>query len=122
MKNFSRIKISNASTYKLRALKGKTGLTPNILCRFALCHSLENHSYNEMVPLTEDGQEFNRFTLTGEYDLYFVSLIKQKCIEEGFDIEEDFMKLFKFHLNNGIEAINGRIKDLGDLINLIKND
>lgn len=108
-------------TTKLKTLKTRTGLNPNILCRLALCYSLEHESYNDLLPLTvEDGQEFNRYTLFGQYDLFFISLIKEKCVKEGLDAEKDFMKQLKFHINNGINILNTRVKSLSDLTNLIE--
>jgi DNA sulfur modification protein DndE len=97
----------------------RTGLTPNILARMALCYSLESGTVTNLVPTDEDGQEFNRFTLTGEYDVYFVSLIKERCIKDNLDPDKDFMKTFKAHINNGVLAIHGRLKDLSDLPNLL---
>ncbi len=119
MKKFHRIRISEDATYKLRSLKAKTGLTPNLLARIALCYSLEQGTQNNLVPMDEHGQEFNRFTLTGEYDDYFVGLIRERCVKDGLDPEKEFMKVFKHHLNNGVIAINGRIKCLGDFQNLL---
>lgn len=117
--NFSRIKISIDATNKLKTLKWRTGLTPNILSRIALCFSLEKGQITNLVPVDENGQEFNRYTLTGEYDIYFVSLVKERCLQEGLDPNKDFMEMFKQHLNNGIIAIYGRIKNLSDLKNLL---
>jgi len=120
MTEFNRIKISNDATIRLRALKGRTGLTPNLLCRIALSYSLNNQKISNLVEPDEYGQEFNRFTLTGEYDPYFVALIKERCVSDGVNPEENFTKYFKAHLNNGILAIHSRLKDLSDLTNLLK--
>ena len=48
MKQFNRIRISNSATIRLRTLKGKTGLTPNILARIALCYSLNNEKISNL--------------------------------------------------------------------------
>lgn len=117
---FNRIKISNDATIRLRTLKGRTGLTPNLLCRIALCYSLNSQKITHLVDPDENGQEFNRYTLTGEYDPYVVALIKERCVQDGVDPEKNFIKYFKAHLNNGILAIYSRIKDLADLPNLLK--
>lgn len=122
MKQFNRIKISKDATVRLRTLKGRTGLTPNILARIALCHSLNTQKISNLVMIDEEGQEFNRYTLTGEYDSYFIALIKERCINEGLDPEKEFMKQFKIHLNNGIMAIYSRIGEVSDLINLLKEN
>ncbi|MCS8830520.1 DndE family protein, partial [Pseudomonas aeruginosa] len=37
-----KFKISSTSTAKLKYLKSKTGLTPNILCRFAISTALKD--------------------------------------------------------------------------------
>lgn len=120
MKTFSRIRISNDATTRLRMLKTKTGVTPNLLCRIALCYSLNDQKLSNLVKVEEDGQEFNRYTLTGEYDTYFVALVKERCLLDGLDPEKDFFEQFKLHLNNGILAIYSRVKDITDLPNLLK--
>lgn len=120
MTTFHRLKISNDATVRLRGLKGRTGLTPNILCRIALCYSLNNEKISNLVEPDEDGQEFNRFTLTGEYDTYFIALVKERCVKDGVDPEQNVIRYFKTHLNNGIMAIYSRIKTLPDLQNLLK--
>ena len=122
MKKFNRIRISKDATIRLRTLKGRTGLTPNILARIALCYSLNNQKISNLVKVDEEGQEFNRYTLTGEYDNYFIALIKERCIKEGLNPDKEFMKQFKLHLNNGIMSIYSRINDLSDLPNLLKED
>lgn len=119
MENFTRMKISSDATTKLQTLKGRTGLTPNILCRIALCYSLNREKITNLVPLDENGQEFNRHTLTGEYDLLIASLVREKCIKDGLNPKTHFLHIFKTHLNNGIMAIYARVKDISDLVNLL---
>jgi DNA sulfur modification protein DndE len=122
MKKFNRIKISMDATVRLRTMKGRTGLTPNILARIALCYSLNTQKISNLIKTDEEGQEFNRYTLTGEYDNYFIALVKERCIKDGLDPDKEFMKQFKLHLNNGIMSIYSRISNLSDLSNLLKND
>lgn len=117
--NLNRIRISEESTTHLRTLKGRTGLTPNILCRVALCYSLNNPQIPDSSKYDETGQEFNRYTLLGEWDDFFIALLKQRCIQDGLDPEKDLVPQFKAHLNNGIVMIYPRLKDLGDFYNLL---
>ena len=72
-----------------------------------------------MVTYDEDGLEFNRFTLLGEWDSLYVALIKQRCVQDDLDPEKDLISQFKVHLNNGISLIYPRIKYLGDFQNLL---
>jgi DNA sulfur modification protein DndE len=122
MTNFTRIRVGKNATNKLSALKSKTGLTPNLLCRIALCYSLENEKVSNLIPPDENGQEFNRHTLFGDDDILFISLVKQRCINDGLDPNKDFMRVLKLHLNSGIIAIHSRIKEVSDFINLLENE
>lgn len=117
--NFNRIKISQDATKMLATLKTRTGLTPNILCRIALSYALNKNKVSNLVPIKEDGQEFVRFVLLGEYDILYVSLVKEKCIELKLDPEKDFLKVFKNYLNDGIITLYARIKGLDDIVNLV---
>jgi DNA sulfur modification protein DndE len=111
---FTKIKLSEESTKKLELLKKRTGLTPNILCRLALCVSLDK----EGIPnanTNSNGQEINRFTLNGEFDVFFISLVKQRCIEDKLDPETDFFKQYKLHTERGVDLIYNRLKYIGDL-------
>ena len=117
--NLNKIKISNDATQKLRTIKMRTGLTPNILCRLGFCLSLNEPGTPDSSQFQEDGMEFNRYTLTGMYDTLFVSLLKEKCIQEGIAIDDNFSKQFVAHLNRGVLLIYNRIKNLADMKNLI---
>ena len=117
--NLNKIKISNDATLKLRTLKTRTGLTPNILCRIGFCLSLNEHGTPDTSQLHEDGMEFNRYTLTGEYDTLLVSLLKERCIKDEIDIEENITEQFISHLNRGVMLIYNRVKNLADMKNLI---
>jgi DNA sulfur modification protein DndE len=120
MVNFTRIKISIDATTKLQTLKGRTGLTPNILSRIALCYSLNKSNITDLVPFDDLGQEFNRHTFMGEYDSIIAALVREKCILEGLDPEKDFLSVFNAHLNNGIMAIYARVKNISDFTNLME--
>jgi len=118
--DFTRIRVSEDATNKLKLLKSRTGLTPNIICRIALCYSLEKENISSLIPSDENGQEFNRHTLTGNYDNYIISLVKQRCVIEGIDPKKEFLFQFKAHLNNGILILHSRIKNLSDLADLMR--
>jgi DNA sulfur modification protein DndE len=116
--SFQRIRISEDATFKLRILKGRTGLTPNILCRIAFCLSLGEP---KMPNLNNDsgGQEFNRYTLTGEWDSLFIALLKEKLIREGQDSHQDLILQFKEHLERGIILLYNRVKNISDFVDLL---
>ncbi len=112
--------ISADSTQKLRTLKGRTGLTPNILCRLALALSLREPGLLDPAALPSDGMEFNRYTLFGPHDLLIVALLRERCLQDGLDPdEEDLSEQLRAHINRGVGVLYPRLKsvsDLGDLV------
>jgi DNA sulfur modification protein DndE len=115
-----KLKISNDLTRKLRTLKTRTGLNPNILCRIGFCLSLREPGLPDTRKQPEDGMEFNRYTLTGQYDILFLSLLKERCIEDGISVNDSNLFLYFFaHLNRGIYLIYNRIKSLSELKKLL---
>jgi len=118
----NRIKISKEATAHLSIIKGRTGLTPNILCRIAFCLSLNEPSALPQTQYDETGQEFNRHTLTGEYDSFFVALLKERMIRDGLDPEKHSIIQFKGHLNRGVGILFSRVKHIGDLHTLLPSD
>ena len=122
MAEFNRLKLSSDSTNMLKTLQSRTGITPNILCRFALCYSLDQKIISNLVQIKEDGMEIARYTLFGDNEMIYISLVKEKCKELGLDPEKDFMKVLKVYINNGIITLYARVKGLEDFINLIENE
>lgn len=83
----NRIKLTKKSTDKLRYLKSKTGLTPNILSRIAIMLTIKEGGdlANAGVGAFDGGQELNDTTLFGEhinaYDVMINQYIHDKKIE-----------------------------------------
>jgi len=115
----NKVRVSHDVTIRLRQLKGRTGLTPNILSRLGFCLSLNDPSLPEPDKYEEDGQEFNRYTLTGEWDPFFVALLKERARADGLDPETDLREQFRAHLNRGVLQMFNRVKDLSDLTLLL---
>lgn len=72
-----RMHISQAATDKLKILKGRTGLTPNIVCRIALVRSLKEGARAGKRKVDQNGSEFIGTTLFGEHAGVFEALIVQ---------------------------------------------
>jgi len=99
-------------------LKGRTQLTPNILGRIAFCLSLKEPGVpNENKD--SQGQEFNRYTLTGEWDAFYIALLKMRLINDSLDPEEDLQSQFKEHLERGVIILFNRVKEFSDLPTLL---
>ena len=117
--SFTRIKLSKESTKRLSLLKGKTGLTPNILSRLAFCLSLNEYGLPDPTLYDDEGKEFNRYTLTGEWDILFMALLKEQLIKDGLDPSTELLPYFKGHLNRGVSTLYNRVRSLADLYDLI---
>lgn len=116
----NRIWVGQQVDVRLRNLKARTGLTPNLLCRMGFCLSLDEPGVPD-PQLYADGQvrEFNRYTLTGQYDLLFFSLLRERLAQDGLDVEEHLEDQFKAHISRGVILLYQRVKSLEQLASLV---
>ncbi|MGI9279994.1 MAG: DNA sulfur modification protein DndE [Endozoicomonas sp.] len=105
----NRIRISKKATDLLARMKGNTGLTPNILARLAIAHSLETGSLRKKVKTELDGQEFNTNTLLGEQADVYAMLIRQQS--QDIEISKAVAQL----VDDGLGVFSG-VNDLSDLV------
>ncbi len=116
----NRIHVSEEVDLRLRNLKARTGLTPNLLCRLGFCLSLAEPGIPDSQLYSDSqGREFNRYTLTGQWDLFFFSLLRERLAQDGMDLEADLESQFKAHLSRGVLLLYQRLKTLGDLGDLV---
>ena len=116
----NRIHVSEDSRNKLRTLKRRTGLLPNVLCRLGLSLSLMEPSIPSPEDYLTDGSEFNRYTLMGEWDPLIVALLKERCAADGLPLDdESLVEQFRAHLNRGVELLYARVRGLSDLARLL---
>ena len=116
----NRIHVSEDSRNKLRILKGRTGLLPNVLCRLGLSLSLMEPGIPKPEDYSTDGSEFNRYTLIGEWDPLIVALLKERCAADGLPLDdESLVKQFRAHLNRGVELLYARVRGVSDLVGLL---
>ena len=114
--NYNRLRFCEEASRKLSQLKGRTGLTPNILARIGFCMSL-----NDPTPPNPDDyhadseREIDRHTLTGAWDSLFVALIRERCAQDDF-CEELLLTQFKAHMNRGVLLLDKRVRSLNDLL------
>jgi len=117
---FNRIYVSDEVDQRLRLLKTRTGLTPNLLCRLGFCLSIVEQGIPDPRLYAEDQvREFNRLTLTGQWDMLFFALLCERLVQDGLNPETDLEVYFKAHLSRGILMLYQRLKSLEDLADLV---
>ena len=115
----TKLKVSSLAQQHLDLLSTRLGLRPNIICRLALGRSLSiSESVRHLEPIDSAGNEFNRHTLTGEFDEIFEILI---CQHEGRKIGEDmyFPIFFRNHLERGIDSLYNEYQQINSPINFL---
>lgn len=110
-----RVRFCAEADSRLKTIKARSGITPNLLCRIGFCMSLEEPGVPNLEHYPEDSaREINRYTLTGEYDEAFETLLRQRIINDGLSPSELDMQ-FKAHMNRGVLLLNSRARSLVDI-------
>lgn len=117
----TRVRFCEEADQRLRQLKARTTLTPNLLCRVGFCLSLAEPMIPQVEQYPEDSQrEISRYTLTGQYDAFFLALLRERCIKDGLLAEDPvFEEQFRAHMNRGVLLLYQRVKSLPDLCKLV---
>jgi len=114
---YSKLRISTDASGKLRSLRQRIGITPNLLCRYALLMSLEDGPIGNTPVPDDDGQEFNAYTLTGDQTQFFLATISYVEDPSGRKklTEERILELLRSHIHRGVGALAVRLKSPADL-------
>ncbi len=117
-----RIPFTADADNRLRMLKARTGMTPNILARIGFCLSLEEPGVPDL-PSKEalTGREINRYTLLGEHDTVFAALLVARVSRNEKQHSKILNSRFIAHMNRGVELLATRLKSLSDLHALVSN-
>lgn len=118
--HYSKLKISKDATSRLRSIKQKTHITPNLLCRYALMQSLEDGPLGDIPLPDQDGQEFNAYTLTGELTELLLALVRSVEERTGGPAlsDEVLMTRVRGHIHRGVGSLSVRVKSPSDLVML----
>lgn len=118
--HYSKLKISKDATSRLRSIKQKTHITPNLLCRYALMQSLEDGPLGNIPLPDQEGQEFNAYTLTGELTELLLALVRSVEEQTGGPAlsDEVLMARLRAHIHRGVGSLLVRVKSPSDLVML----
>jgi len=118
--HYSKLRISKDATSRLRSLKQRTHITPNLLCRYALMQSLEDGPLGDIPQPDQEGQEFNAYTLTGELTELLLALVRSVEEQAGRRAlaNDEVMARVRGHIHRGIGLLSVRVKSPADLLML----
>ena len=119
---FSRLHMSYRSQNLLAQLKMRTGLTPNITGRFAICLSLRDPSVPNPDEFDEKGSEIHPSVLFGEYEEIFAALMIQRLRRDGLEPKTYLNRMTRAHFNRGTIALFARIHHLSDFAHVIDRE
>ncbi len=114
-----KIQLDEGSTQILKTMKARTGLTHQYLCRLAFCLSLSEPGHPDPASYNERGVEFNRYTLTGEWDRLFVAYLREWLAAEDPAAADDPDLWFRAHVNRGLALLQRRVRSLVDVTELV---
>ena len=110
------ITLSKVATDKLRAMKGSTGLTPNILARVAIMLTIKDESNLTNASVGDaDGQVLPKDVLFGEHTEIYEVLLNQYIHETGTN--RSLSEVIPSLVEAGVHKM-GHIKNLSDLAQL----
>ena len=111
--------MSYRSQNLLGIIKRKTGITPNVSGRFAICLSLSDPSPPNPEEYDEKGSEIHPSVLFGEYEDVFMALMIIRLKKDGLD-ETYLNRILRAHFNRGAIMLHARVQDLDDFYEMLK--
>ena len=82
---FNLITVSTRSTNILSTLRTKTGLTPNISARFAICMSLKDRSVPNPDEFNKGGSKLEPDVLFGKHEQIYLALMLNRLKADRLD-------------------------------------
>ena len=110
-----RLRMSSRSQNLLAQVKSRTGLTPNVSGRLAICMSLNDPSPPNPDEYDENGSEIIPSVMFGPYEELFRALISERLEREGLDPRTYLDRAARAHLNRGAVSLFVRVRDMPDL-------
>ncbi len=119
---YSKLRISAEATSRIRTIRQRTLLPPNLLCRIGLMLSLEEGPLNGVDAPDEDGAEFNAYTLTGAHEEAYFALLR--FVEEGAEgaplSDAELVRRLRAHIHRGLGTLLVRAKGPLDVARLAR--
>jgi len=123
----ARLKTSKKTKETLKSLQNRLNLRPNVLSRYSINLSIKAIKTGEILPEKEydnDGLEFRKETLFGDYELIFKTLMTQ-VLNKKISKDEFYPHYTKLFLEHGVKLLENEYEFAGNyetfLLNIINN-
>lgn len=103
-------------------MRTKTGLTPNISARFAICMSLKDRSVPNPDEFNKGGSKLEPDVLFGKHEQIYLALMLNRLKADRLDPELYLNEMTRAHLNRGVIALLPRINDLSNFYEVVKEE
>ena len=112
--------MSYRSQNLLASIKARTGITPNIAGRFAICLSLRDPSVPNPDEYDEKGSEIHPAVLFGKYEDVFLALLTLRLGRDRLDVETYLNRMLRAHFNRGSIMLHARVRHLDDFYEMVR--
>ena len=121
--HINKFRISAEATGKLRVLRQRAMLTPNLLCRMAMAASFELGPVGPVSSKIEEGQEFNAYTLFGADQPLYTTLLRLVEYDGTPPRDEaDLLSRLRAHIDRGLTQLAVRIKTPSDAARVLAGE
>ena len=122
--HINKFRVSSEAATRLRVLRQRSALTPNLLCRMAMAVSFELGPIGPVARNGEEGQEFNSYTLFGVDQPVYTSLLRmvEDVGGESPEDEADLAARLRAHIDRGISQLWVRVKTPSDAARLLAGE
>lgn len=115
------IRLSQQAREQLSRLKRHTGIENfNVLCRWALCTSLAEHTPPPAIKIPADSNlEMTWEVFGGRLAEVLLALVIQRCKDDGLGTDDETVNAqFRLHLHRGIAYLAGdrKLRSMADLL------
>lgn len=114
-----RLKTSGETERILKDLESRTNLRPYTLVKHAIAWSLKTNQPVGEFTSDSNGLDLNKQTITGDYDIYFKTLIEQVEGKHLTD-KEYFPYYVKAHIDRGAPLFRDAYRAAGNLDKYVK--
>lgn len=115
----NKLKLSKEASDHLNLLSMRFSLKRNIICRIAIGRSLSEASpVEDLSPKDNLGFEFNRYTLTGDFDAIFKAII---CQHAGKKLDDDqyFSEYLRNHIERGLNLFYDEFRKINSPVDFL---